>query len=144
MEQFIIPSVTAIIGFLISIPLRFGEGFVKEFFDKREKSRIKKEKLADQIMDFCIEGSSAGYNVMPGDQRHIQRVKAEIETIDKEVADKLNQFLSIWILVALPQSPSHVTVVGHNRQAVETAAAWQKEARDLGEELLEIARSWKI
>src|SRR3990167_10882431 len=105
MEQFIIPSVTAIIGFLISIPLRFGEGFVKEFFDKREKSRIKKEKLADQIMDFCIEGSSAGYNVMPGDQRHIQRVKAEIETIDKEVADKLNQFLSIWILVALPQSP---------------------------------------
>lgn len=143
MEQFILPTVTAIIGFLVSIPLRFGEGFVKEFFDGREKMRKKKEKLADFIMDFCIEGSSAGYNVMPGDQRHIQRIKAEIEAIDKDVADKLNQYLSMWILVALPQAPSHIAVVGHSRQAVETAAAWQREARELSEELLAIAREWK-
>ncbi len=130
-----------IFGLISAIPIKFGDGFIKEFFHKRQKLRNKKEELADKLMDVCIEGSNSGWNVMPGSQRYIQRLAAEIEATDNEVSKKLQHYLNMWCLCAIPQKTTFAA--NFTREDIEIATRWQNEAQVLGEELLAIARGWK-
>lgn len=131
-----------IVGFVSAILLKFGDGYVKEYFEKRQKERDFKNKMAAKLMDVCIEGSTVAWNAMPGSQRHIQRIAVDIDTIDKELGDKLRIYLSRWVLCALPQTPPY-NKVNPTLEDISQAGELQREANKLGEELLEVARNWK-
>lgn len=140
------PSITGIgggiLGFISAVLLKFGDGYIKEYFSKRQKNRDFKDKMAVKLMDTCIEGSTVVWNAMPGSQRHIQRIAADIDVIDKEIGDKLRLYLSRWVLCALPQTPPY-SKTNPTIENIQYAGELQREAQKLGEELLETARDWK-
>ena len=70
-------------------------------------------------MDICIEGSTTRWNIIPGSQRYIQRVAADIEVVDKKVSDQLRKYLSYWVLVALPQTKVYKKVYKTMEEQVE-------------------------
>lgn len=141
-----IPAISFAGGFFLNVVTKFGHGFVDEFFQSRQRKKKVKLELADQIMDICIEGSSTGWNVKPGSQRHIQRIIAEVETVDMEAANKLKQMLSVWVLNSIHQEPKagdFIKVKELSREDIETARRWQEAAQNFSEELLAVAREWK-
>lgn len=131
----------AIGGFALNILLKIGHGYIEEVFKDRARNKAIKRKFADQLMDICVEGSTVGWNVMPGSQRHIQRVAAEIEATDNEVCKKLQHYLAMWCLCAIPQTPPY-NKADPKIEDIETATKWQHEAQIVGEELLVVARGW--
>ena len=131
-----------IVGFFSAILLKFGDGLVKEYFEKRQKGRDFKDKTADKLIDVCIEGSMLAWNILPGSQRDIQRIAADIDTIDKKIGDKLRQYLSLWVLCASTQTTPN-NKVNPELKDIARAGELQKEAHILGEELLKLARDWK-
>lgn len=121
----------AIGGFILNIFLKIGHNYIDEKFRDRARDKEIKLKLADQIMDICVEGSSVGWNVAPGSQRHIQRIIAEIEAVDMETAAKLKQILSIWILNSIHQQPkagNFIMIKEFKKEDIETARKWQNAA----------------
>ncbi len=61
-----------VLGFITNVGLKFGDGWIKEYYQKREHSRKLKIECGEYIRTFCIEGMTNGFQKLPGSQHHIQ------------------------------------------------------------------------
>ena len=129
------------VGFVSAILVKFGDGFIKEFFSNRTETKALKRKLGQELMEICIEGANCGYENEPGSQRYIQLKAAEIETFNPTAASKLQKYLSVWVL-GCNMEPGKWETVGSVENS-KYKSENRKTAQDLGEELLVVAREWK-
>lgn len=139
------PVVTAISGYMLGVftilATKFGEGRINEFYEKRKKTREAKNKMGEEIRSFCIEGMHNGFSKLPGSQHHIQNRAAYIDSIDSEVGGKLRIFLNLWVqTVNIKNNHPHLSEsIDHLRNIDKL----QRDAQNLGEELLAVARKWE-
>ena len=137
--------VTAIGGYILGVftilVTKFVEGRINEFYENRKKTRDAKNKMGEEIRSFCIEAMHKGFTKLPGSQHHIQNRAAYIDSIDNEVGAKLRNFLNLWVqTVNIKHNHPHLSESkGHLKNRDEL----QRDAQNLGEELLAIARKWE-
>lgn len=128
---------SGILGIILTIALKIGDGFIKEFFIKREHSRSKRLEAAKDINAFCIEGMKVGFRHKPRSEEHILFRATEIEAIDHEVGVKLRVFLRSWM--------QYRDFLIENQNEVERermAIGFKNDAQRYGDELLKISRTW--
>lgn len=123
---FTVGLVSAGVGSLATIFLKFGDGFIKEFFQNREDQKAAKRKMADQLTSFCVEAEVSDYHSTP-DERHIKRIADDIDSLSEKVGNKLRGFLNMWGKAA--------GIPGRSR--------YRYSAKEAGRELREIAKEWK-
>ncbi|MEK7534736.1 MAG: hypothetical protein AAB600_05425 [Patescibacteria group bacterium] len=139
------PVVTAVGGYILGVftilVTRFGEGGINEFYENRKKTRGSKNKMGEEIRSFCIEGMHNGFSILPGSEHHIQNRAAYIDSIDSEVGGKLRKFLTLWVqTVNMKQNHPHLS---ESIDHVRNIEKLQRDAQNLGEELLAVARKWE-
>lgn len=130
------------IGTVLTIITKFGSKFVDEFFNEREAARKKKQRLAKEIIAICTEGSSVGYNAMPGSQRHIQFIASQAEGIDKSIADNLRRYLGLWVLCGIRQIPGPYENKNPSKEDIEFCVSLRRQAAVLEDLILEQVRKW--
>lgn len=131
------------IGVIATIITKLGNKFVDEYFKERENKRQKQRKLAKEILGICTEGSSVAYNAMPGSQRHIQYIAAQVEGLDKTIADDLRKYLGLWVICAIQQTPGPYEKKNPTKEDIEFCASLQRDAAVLENSILERARMWE-
>ncbi|MFH0943205.1 MAG: hypothetical protein V1810_03465 [Candidatus Beckwithbacteria bacterium] len=135
------PIVTGILGAIggvaFTLITKFGEGWIKEFFEKRKQKQLKKKQAAKDINAFCVEGMHKFFRIRAGSEQHIKFRATEIEAIDLETGIKLRQFIDAW--------SQHRNINKRNLLTLEDekiAKDYRDKAQQLGEELLKVARLW--
>ena len=136
------PIVTFILGGIggvaFTLIMKFGEGWIREYFEKRKQEQLEKKQAAKDINSFCVEGMHKGFRIRAGSEQHIKLRATEIEAIDISAGTKLRQFIDAW-------TQHRNTIKKRNSFTVE-GEKMAKECRDraqqLGEELLELVRKW--
>ena len=134
---FIIFGGGGLIGIVTAILLKFGDGAIKEFYDRRKQAHSKKQQAAQDITSFCIEGMHCGFKHKAGSERAIKFRAAEIESIDTEVGVKLRNFLGSWSM--------YRNFIKDKQPAIQDEALaieYKNKAQKLGDELLAIAKKW--
>lgn len=132
-----------VVGIAMELFTKFGSKFVDEYFNERETKRKKKRKLAEEIIAICTEGSTVGYNAMPGSQRHIQYIAAQVEGLDKAIADDLRKYLGLWVICAIQQTPGPYEKKNPTKEDIEFCASLQRDAAVLENSILECIRKWE-
>lgn len=135
------PIVTGILGVIggvaLTLTTKFGEGWIREYFEKRKQKRLEKKQAAKDINSFCIEGMHKGFRIRAGSEQHIKLRATEIEAIDVSAGTRLRQFIGAW--------SQHRNIVKRDPLTLEDekmAKEYRDRAQQLGEELLELARKW--
>jgi len=102
-----LPSVAVggITGVILTLITKIGNVFIEDFSKKSEAMWKRKNRLADQIIEICTEGSFVAFSKMPNNQRRIQHLANLVEGIDKTIADELRKYLGLWVLCAIEQTP---------------------------------------
>lgn len=132
-----------VIGIIATIITKFGNKFVDEYFKQRENKRKRQRKLAKEILAICTEGSTVAYNAMPGSQRHIQYIAAQVEGLDKTIADDLRRYLGLWVLCAIRQTPGPYENKNPSAEDIEFSTSLQRQAMVLEDSILERGRKWE-
>lgn len=131
-----------VMGSLLTIITKFGSKFIDEYFNNREGKNKKRRKLAKDVIEICTEGSSVGYNAMPGSQRHIQFIASQVESLDKSIADNLRRYLGLWVLCAIRQTPGPYENKNPSKEDIEFCVSLQRQAAVLENSILEQVRKW--
>lgn len=131
-----------VVGIAMALFTKFGSKFIDEYFNERETKRKKKRKLAEEIIAICTEGSTVGYNAMPGSQRHIQYIASQVEGLDKSIADDLRKYLGLWVICAIQQVPGPYEKKNPSKEDIEFCASLQRDAAVLENSILERVRRW--
>ncbi len=129
-------AVGALGGIAGTLLTKFGEAYIQECFQNRERKRIAKREAAHEINSYCTDGMHKGFRVKPGSEEHIMLRATDFESIDEDVGKKLRQFLTAWMM--------HRNLI-KNKPSLEntkTALELRDDAQRLGDELLKIAREW--
>ena len=135
-------AVGGVVGSLLTIVTKFGSKFIDEYFNNRAEKNKKRRKLAKDIIEICTEGSSVGYNAMPGSQRHIQFIASQAESLDKLTADNLRKYLGLWVLCAIRQTPGPYENKNPSKEDIEFCVSLQRQAAVLENSVLEQVRKW--
>lgn len=136
-------AVGGVVGSLLTIVTKFGSKFIDEYFNNREVKNKKKRRLVRDIIEICTEGSSVGYNAMPGSQRHIQFIASQAESIEKSIADNLRRYLGLWVLCAIRQTPGSYENKNPSKEDIEFCVSLQRQAAVLEDLILERVRKWE-
>lgn len=131
------------VGVILVLITKFGNRLIDEYFKERDIKRKKERKLANQVIEICTEGSSVAYNAMPGSQRDIQLVSAQIEGLDKSIADDLRAYLGLWVLCAIRQTPGPYENKNPTVEDVVFAGDLQRNAKIIEDSILERVRRWE-
>lgn len=131
------------VGIILVLITKFGNRLIDEYFKERDIKRKKKRRLSSQVIEICTEGSSVVYSAMPGSQRHIQFVSAQIEGLDKSIADDLRAYLGLWVLCAIRQTPGPYENKNPTVEDIKFAGNLQREARTIEDSILERVRRWE-
>lgn len=131
------------VGIIMTILTKLGTSLIDDYFKKTEAMWKRKNRLADQIMEICTEGSSVAFNAMPGNQRHIQHLANLIEGIDKSVADDLRKYLGLWALCAIRQTPGPYLNKNPTSDDIEFCTNIQRQATVLENNILSRIRKWR-
>ncbi|OGH04034.1 MAG: hypothetical protein A2W22_00195 [Candidatus Levybacteria bacterium RBG_16_35_11] len=132
-----------IVGVVLALITKFCNRLIDDYFKEKETKRKKKRKLASQVIEICTEGSSVAYNVMPGSQRHVQLVSAQIEGLDKSIADSLRAYLGLWVLCAMRQTPGPYENKNPTVEDIKFAGNLQREAKIIEDSILKYVRKWE-
>ena len=130
-------------GIIATIITKFGNKFVDEYFKERENKRKRQRKLAKEILAICTEGSTVAYNAMPGSQRHVQYIAAQVEGLDKTIADDLRKYLGLWVLCAIRQTPGPYENKSPSTGDIKFCTDLQRQATVLENSILDRARKWE-
>jgi len=127
----------SIVGIIISMVGKFGDGFAKEYFLKRADERTRRLDASKDITAFCTEGMKTGFRHKPRDEEHILFRANEIDSIDLEVGKKLRAFLNSWMQCRdfLKDNPNEI-------ERERMTMGFRNDAQKYGEELLKISSNW--
>lgn len=135
------------IGIIFALVTKIGNSligeFIREIYNKREAMQKRKNRLADQIIEICTEGSSVGFGKMPGSQRHIQHLANLIEGIEKTTADDLRKYLGLWVLCAIEQTPGPYFKKNPTAEDIKFYTTLQRQASVLENKILYNVRKWR-
>lgn len=131
------------LGVFLTLITKFGSKFIDEYFNKREAVQNKKRKLAEEVIAICTEGSTAGYNVMPGSQRHIHYIASQVEGLDKSIADDIRRYLGLWVLCAIRQTHGPYENKNPSKEDIKFCVSLQRQAAVLDDSILERVRRWQ-
>lgn len=130
------------LGVFLTLITKFCSKFIDEYFNKRGTVQKKKQKLAEEVITICTEGSIVGYNAMPGSQRHIHYIASQVEGLDKSIADDMRKYLGLWVLCALKQTPGPYENKNPSKEDIEFCVSLQRQAAVLDNSILERVRRW--
>ncbi|QQG40559.1 MAG: hypothetical protein HYV37_03250 [Candidatus Levyibacteriota bacterium] len=130
------------LGVFLTLITKFGSKFIDEYFNKREAVQKKKREFAKEVIAICTEGSTVGYNAMPGSQRHIHYIASQVEGLDKSIADDIRRYLGLWVLCAIRQTPGPYENKNPSKDDIEYCASLQRQAAVLDDSILERIRKW--
>lgn len=124
-------------GIIVSFVTKFGNSWIKEFFDNRKRKKNLKLKAAGEINLICNEGMHKSFRIRAESEQKYKLTALNIESVDEAVGLKLRKFLDNWIQCrnCLKRNPC---TVDDERMAKE----YRDEAQKLGDELIVIAKKW--
>jgi hypothetical protein len=89
-----------IIGGIGGVITLFASGFLKEFFDERDRKAKHKRNVARHVLQICIEASTNSFIVKPREMEDIYSALTDLEGINKEMALNMDQFVSSWQFIS--------------------------------------------
>lgn len=83
--------------FVAGVVASFGSGFVREFFEERNRVATHKRNVARHVLKICIEASTNNFRCYPYEKiESIHSVLVDLEGINNQIEKELTQFVGLW------------------------------------------------